>query len=294
MTKEVVIVSGKGGTGKTSLAASFTVLAENAVFCDADVEAPNLAILLEPRSSVTEDFYGMSAAKIDPEKCTRCGLCEKYCRFLAIHGCTVVTELCEGCGVCGLVCPEDAISREPRLAGKICRSITPQGVLVHGNILPGMGNSGKLVSRIKTFVRDEARRYGADLIIVDGPPGIGCPVISALGGAAYVVAVTEPTPSGIHDLDRLLGLVEHFRIPAGVVVNKSDLEPAVSLRIRENVRRRGHDNLGEIPFDPAVPEGLSRGRIPVEYDSPFTERTKEIWDKITRRTADLERSFQHE
>jgi MinD superfamily P-loop ATPase len=157
-----------------------------------------------------------------------------------------------------------------------------------------MGNSGKLVSRLKTLAREEARNREAKLILIDGPPGIGCPVISSLGGVSYAVAVTEPTPSGIHDLDRLLRLVEHFRIPAGVVVNKSDLRPDVSRSVREKIRSRGHDDLGEIPFDPAVPENLSRGMIPVEADTPFAGEARRIWNTIGRRMAEIERSVQHE
>lgn len=292
--KELLILSGKGGTGKTSLSASFAALSENGVFCDADVEAPNLAILLEPKNSVAEDFFGMPVARIDPRKCARCGLCEKSCRFLAIQDFRVLPESCEGCGVCSFVCPGAAISLHARKTGTILRSITRQGSLVHGEILPGMGNSGKLVSRIKAYAREEARRLGADLLLIDGPPGIGCPVISALGGVSYVVAVTEPNPSGVHDLERLLRLVEHFRIPAGVVVNKADLEPAVSRRIRKRILICGFDDLGELPFDPAVPEGLARGRIPVEGDSPFATEARKIWDKIIRPSAEPERSAQHE
>ncbi len=291
--REILVLSGKGGTGKTSLAASFAALARKTVFCDADVEAPNLAILLEPDESRCEDFHGLPVYRIDEGKCTRCGRCEAACRFHAIQDCRIFPESCEGCGVCAIVCRDDAVVREERVTGRILRSSTRLGTLVHGNILPGAGNSGKLVSRLKEIAREQARSHGAGAILTDGPPGIGCPVIAALGGVDYVLAVTEPTPSGLHDLERLLDLVAHFGIPAGVVVNKSDLKPELSHRIRETALRRGRDDLGEIPFDPSVPGDIAKGRIPSETGSPFGRRAENIFHEVLRRGADMGRRGRH-
>lgn len=293
MIKEILVLSGKGGTGKTSLAACFAAGIKETVFCDADVEAPNLAILLKPENSRSEDFIGLPLYQIDPEKCTRCGRCEAACRFFSIKDFRILPESCEGCGVCAIVCQDGAIIRKDRPTGKIFRSDTSMGHLVHGRILPGAGNSGKLVSRLKTLAREEARNLGLDRILVDGPPGIGCPVIASLGGVSYVVAVTEPTPSGLHDLERLLDLVEHFKIPAGVVVNKADLKPELSRQIRDSASRRGHDDLGEIIFDASVPMDLARGKIPSETGSPFGRRADEILDQVVRITADPERRDRH-
>ena len=291
--KEIVIVSGKGGTGKTSLTAAFVGLAGNAVIADCDVDAANLHLLLAPEIKESHEFFGGQSAEIDPEVCTGCGLCESECRFQAIlppaHpedgiAYRVDSIACEGCGVCAYVCPENAIRMEPELSGHWFRSQTRFGWMVHAELLPARENSGKLVSVVRREARATAEEIGAPFILVDGPPGIGCPVIASLTGADYAVMVAEPTVSGIEDLGRITELAAHFHIRAGVVINKADLNPAAALKIRDFAARSRLDLLGEIPYDIAVTHAQVEAKTLLEAESPaLAETVRRIWQRVRSR-----------
>ena len=221
--KEVVILSGKGGTGKTSIVGSFAALAQNKVLADCDVDAADLHLLLSPSIKQENEFWSGQVAFIDEEKCTQCGLCQDVCRFDAIDDFKIDPISCEGCGFCSHICPVEAITMKESLSGRWFISDTKYGPLVHARLGIAQENSGKLVALVRQHAKQIAERDGLDYIISDGPPGIGCPVISSLSGANLALLVTEPTLSGIHDLERVLGVCRHFDIPALVCVNKYDL-----------------------------------------------------------------------
>ena len=223
MTKEITILSGKGGTGKTSVTASLAVLAKNAVFTDCDVDAPDLHMLLKPKILETQEFKASRVAVIDADVCVQCRKCEEHCRFGAITDQVIDPIMCEGCGVCVYVCPLAAIKLEKRVSGQAFISKTKYGLMSHALLNPGEENSGKLVSLVRKNAKKIAEREKCNLIINDGPPGIGCPVIASVGGVDVGVIVVEPTLSGIHDMKRALNLLEHFKIPSLVCINKYDL-----------------------------------------------------------------------
>ncbi|MBN1774306.1 MAG: ATP-binding protein [Deltaproteobacteria bacterium] len=263
--KQIVVVSGKGGTGKTSFTAAFAELAgRSVVLVDADVDAANLALLLDGSDEPPREYQAGRLARIDPVRCTGCGLCVDACRFDALHLAephrVVLQDLaCEGCGVCAVVCPEDAVSFVPQRAGQWTVRDTAFGPLVHAELVPGAGNSGKLVALLRETSRGLAERLAASWLLIDGPPGIGCPVHAAVTGTDLLVAVTEPTPSALHDLERLLELAARFRLPAAVVLNKADLDPAGTDLVEAAVAARGVELLGRVPFDPEVPRRLAAG-----------------------------------
>ncbi|ROQ93390.1 ATP-binding protein [Desulfosoma caldarium] len=280
--KEFVVISGKGGTGKTSLVAAFAALAGKVVLCDADVDAADLHLVTRPRIVETHDFVSGHEAKIDPERCTQCGLCRQRCRFGAIdEAFRVEPLLCEGCGVCAHVCPERAVKFLEKTCGVWYVSNTVYGPMVHARLGIAEENSGKLV----TLVRREARRLAEsrrmDLILTDGPPGVGCPVIASIGNADAVLAVAEPTVSGRHDMERVLALANHFRVPAAVCVNKCDLHPQGAHEIAEEARKRGAPFLGFIPFDPLVTRSQVDGRSLVEYGETLVVRSiQKVWEGL--------------
>ncbi len=223
---EVVILSGKGGTGKTTLTAALAALADGPVICDTDVDAANLHLLLHPQILEAHEFIGGSKAAIRAAECTECGLCLRHCRFQAIRPDFVVEEwACEGCKVCVQVCPEQAIDFDPVPVGEYFFSQTAYGPLIHGRLYPGGENSGKLVTMVRRRAQETAAQENRELILVDGPPGLGCPVIASLTGATHVLLVTEPTVSGQHDLQRLLDLIRSFKLPAAVIINRWDIRP---------------------------------------------------------------------
>ncbi len=293
--RTVVVLSGKGGTGKTSVTASLAMLLGGAglhiVLADTDVDAANLPLLLRPDPLEEHDFQGGEVAVVDPASCDGCSLCREHCRFGAItmergpSGDVTARILpsCEGCAVCSLVCPREAISMHPRTTGRWSVGQTRLGTLVHGSLEPGGENSGKLVTRVRQEAEALARQEGASVVLVDGPPGTGCPVIAAMSGADLVVAVTEPTRSARSDLLRLLDLADHFGIETGLVLNKADLCEDEARDVEEAARRRHVTLLGRIPYDESIPRGLSSGRIAVEC-SP---RTSEALDSINRRLLEL-------
>ena len=279
---ELVVVSGKGGTGKTTVVGAFAALARDAVAADCDVDAANLHLLL--RGEVVERFpyHGSEVARIDPGKCTSCGACARACRFDAIRaegGRYAVDPLsCEGCGACGYVCPAGAIAMEERQSGWIYVSRTPYGTLVHGELLPGEENSGKLVTQVKMRAREE----GARLLLIDGSPGIGCPVIASLSGAHAALIVAEPSRAALHDLLRVAGVARHFGSRLFVVLNKADLSPRLAREVRAAAEREGMVYLGEIPYDEGVTAAQLRGRPVVVSDGPAATALREIWGKLRK------------
>jgi MinD superfamily P-loop ATPase len=288
---EIVVISGKGGTGKTSVAASLAVLAERPVLADCDVDAADLHLILSPRVEERHEFRSGREAVIRSADCAGCGLCLDYCRFEAVRknqepggGITYSIDpvSCEGCGVCVRFCPQDAIDFPERLCGEWMISETRCGPMVHARLGVAAENSGKLVSTVRREARRVAEEQGRSLVIVDGPPGIGCPVIASVTGASLVLAVTEPTVSGEHDLERVLSLTRHFGIPAAVCVNKWDLNPDAADRIEDHVRRFGGAIAGRIRYDAGVTKAQMRGRAVVEDESPAAEDIRRLWDEVMR------------
>jgi len=287
--KELVVLSGKGGTGKTSLAASFAVLARRRVVADCDVDAADLHLLLRPRVRERHAFRSGEEAVIREEDCTGCGDCLALCRFDAVRrdvqGSGEVTFrvdplACEGCGVCARFCPVEAIELRTRECGEWMISDTRCGPLVHARLAIGSGSSGKLVSTVRQAARRLAEERGDALVIVDGPPGIGCPAIAALTGASRLLAVTEPTVSGEHDLDRLLALARHFDLPVSVCVNKWDVNPGMTERIERSARRAGAGVLGRVRSDAAVSRAQVTGRAVVETASGAADDVRRLWERL--------------
>ncbi|MGD8902925.1 MAG: ATP-binding protein [Anaerolineae bacterium] len=270
--KQLVILSGKGGTGKTSVAAALAHLASQdlpVVLADADVDAANLELVLAPTKLEEHVFMGGQIAVIDPDKCTLCGTCHDVCRYDAIvpgdDTYRVDTLACEGCASCVYQCPEEAIHSEEQQAGLWFRSDTRFGPLYHAHLFAAQENSGKLVTMVKQQGRLLALDQGRELLIVDGPPGIGCPVISASAGADLALLVVEPTVSGIHDLERALGTVTHFRVPALVCINKADLSPERTAEIEAYCAEEGIEVVGSLPFDTIVTEAMVQGQPVTAY-----------------------------
>ena len=288
--RELAVFSGKGGTGKTTLVACFASLARTVVAADCDVDAANLALLLPGEDRVRTPFLAGSRAHILPDRCLGCGLCLEHCRFGAILQPTGPDEVwrvdamaCEGCDVCRQVCPHDAIEMHDNLAGHWMLRATANGYLVHAALGVAQDNSGKLVAEVRDQARQLGEQVDADFVLVDGPPGIGCPVHAAMGRIERLLAVTEPTPSGAHDLTRLLDLAHHFGIQATVVINKWDLAPELATQIETSCQERGVPVLGRIPFDKAIPRMLARGHLPLE--APASAETqqaiRDIWQRFS-------------
>ena len=265
MVKEITVLSGKGGTGKTSLTASFAVLTQNSVLTDCDVDAPDLHMLVKPEVLETQEFKASRVAVIDEETCIQCEKCEENCRFGAVEKHVVDPILCEGCGVCAYICPVAAVELEKRVSGVAFISKTKYGPMSHALLNPGEENSGKLVALVRQNAKKVAEKENCEPIINDGPPGIGCPVIASLGGVDMGLIVAEPTMSGIHDVERALGLLNHFKIHSLVCVNKYDINEENTARIVEFCESKGVYVVGKIPFDPIVTEAMVAGKPIVEY-----------------------------
>lgn len=295
---ELVVCSGKGGTGKTSVVASLASLAENFVLADCDVDAANLHLVLDPVVEKCTPFIAGHSALIRPEECTACGECAALCRFSAIDKVTdaagkVTYQVdplgCEGCGVCVRFCPADAIEFPSRRCGDWYISHTRFGPLVHAALGVGAENSGKLVSLVREQARSLAERSDYDLILVDGPPGIGCPVTAALTGADLTLLVTEPSLSGLHDLRRIVDLANHFGVPALVCINKYDLSPRLTGLVEEYCREKNLPLIGKIPFEPLVNDAQAHGRNLIDF-APQSEAAHvmtAIWHGIERHLADF-------
>jgi MinD superfamily P-loop ATPase len=281
---ELVIISGKGGTGKTSLVAAFASLARNKVLCDADVDAADLHLIMSPRETVRHDFQSGHEAIIDPDRCTRCGLCRDLCRWGAVRPDFVVDPVdCEGCGVCVHFCPEGAIDFPVKTCGEWFISETRFGPMVHARLGIAEENSGKLVTLVRQEARKLSETQSRELILTDGPPGVGCPVIASLGGASAALIVTEPTVSGRHDMERVGQLADFFKVPVMITVNKADLNPESSRDIQKYSEEKGYRFLGEIPFDPVFTKAMVSGRTILEHDprSAAGDAIATIWERIT-------------
>jgi MinD superfamily P-loop ATPase len=292
--REIVVLSGKGGAGKTSLTAAFAALAQNKVVCDLDVDAPDLHILLDPTNTVREDFVSGHLAAIDPAACDGCGICRELCRFDAIEKALDGTwrinpHRCEGCKTCVVMCPKKAIAFPPRTCGYHAVSDTRFGRLVHARLDPGAENSGRLVTLLKRKAKELAKQEGLDLLLCDGAPGIACPVISALSGATLAVLVTEPTPSGTHDLMRVAGLCDHFRLPAAVIINKADLNPEEAARIEASCARGHHTLIGRLPHDRDVTRAMVKKLTLPEYGGPLAGIVADLWDAINNLAGETSR-----
>ncbi len=283
--KELVVISGKGGTGKTSVAACFAVLARDPVMADCDVDAADLHLILKPNIIHREVFSGGYRADIRTEDCTGCGTCLKLCRFDAVirdrGGFRIDAISCDGCGVCHHFCPEKAIDFSPAVNGQWFVSETRVGPLVHARLGIAQENSGKLVTLIRSQARQLAREKLRPLVIIDGSPGIGCPVIASVTGANLVLAVTEPTMSGRHDLQRVVDLANHFGVPLAVCINKWDLNPEMTRHIENEAREQGLPIVGRIRYDRAVTEAQIRQQALVEYTSAgAAEDTRQVWQTV--------------
>jgi MinD superfamily P-loop ATPase len=283
--KQITVISGKGGTGKTTIVASLAALAKGrAVIADCDVDAPDLHIILHPEVKERRDFLGMKRAFIDRSLCTDCGECQKHCRFEAIHDRAVDPLACEGCGVCQFVCPAGAVAMVDRLSGYAYISETRFGPLVHADLFPGEEASGKLVAMVREMARDVAERLNLELVLIDGSPGIGCPVIASLTGTDLALIVTEPTLSGVHDLERIIGVAEHFGVLSLVCINKYDLNPEAARKIEELCRDRGVEVIGRLPFDTTMVDAMVAGRAVVEMDDgPMGDAIKSLWRGVMMR-----------
>jgi len=293
--KQLVILSGKGGTGKTSLAATFAHLAQDerspipTVLVDADVDAANLELVLHPQILETHDFIGGSVAVIDAQRCQQCGVCQEICRFDAIQECSegylVDPIACDGCAACAFQCPDGAILMQPQIVGQWYHSESHYGHIFHANLHPAQENSGKLVTVVKQNARLMAMDTYSQLILVDGPPGIGCPVISTIAGANLVLVVTEPTSAGIHDMKRVLDLAYHFRLPALVCINKFDIYPAGFEHIVNYCDQHQIEVVGSIPFDETVTRAMIEGEPVTVYQpaAPASLAISRIWLEVFSR-----------
>jgi len=282
--KQIVIISGKGGTGKTVLTASFAALAEKKVMADCDVDAADLHLLLEPEIKERNLFKSGKTAIIDKEKCTGCGKCRELCRFDAITKDYIVDPVaCEGCTFCSFICPEDAIKMEENITGEWFVSNTRFGSMVHAKLGIAEENSGKLVSLVRSKAKELAEREGLDWVIIDGSPGIGCPVIASISGVNCALIVTEPTMSGLHDADRVAQVAKHFNVPVKMVINKYDLNLDTSEIIAEYCQDNMIQLIGRIPFNKAVVEAMVQRKTIVEFaEGEVKNEICNIWEKLQK------------
>ncbi len=292
--KQLVILSGKGGTGKTSITAAFahlsalSPLAGKIILADADVDAANLELVLQPKLIEQQDFKGGKVAVIDQGTCASCGDCQAVCRFDAINyadGLYVVDPIaCDGCAACVYQCPTESISMSEQIAGQFYFSESRYGPLYHANLLPGQENSGKLVTLVKQRARLQALDENRELVIVDGPPGIGCPVISAVSGADLALVVAEPTVSGVHDMHRALETLKHFGVRTLVVINKADIFPAGADEIEAFCRQQGIETVGRIPFDLTVASAMVAGEAVTAFQPGASSSVaiRRVWERVSQ------------
>jgi MinD superfamily P-loop ATPase len=295
--KQIAVVSGKGGTGKTSLVACFAALSHNCVLADCDVDAADLHLLTDPLVVRREPFTGGKRARINADQCTACGKCAELCRFDAIHfddssngtgnkTFRVDPIACEGCGVCAWFCPEDAIEFLPAVNGEWFTSETRFGPMVHAKLGVAEENSGKLVSMVRSEAVRIAEERGFELVLIDGSPGIGCPVIASITGADLIVVVTEPTLSGLHDLKRVTDLARHFGIPTMVCINKWDLNVEMAEEIEAAILDRGMSLAGRVRYDRAVTEAQVERKTAVENQQDGSAADiQNVWNKVKARAA---------
>ena len=280
--KQIVVISGKGGTGKTVITGAFASLAKNKVMADCDVDAADLHLLLQPKIKERHDFRSGLSALIDKKICQQCGKCIAACRFDAITSSFVIDPIsCEGCGFCSHICPAGAIKMKENLAGEWFISETRFGPMVHAKLGIAEENSGKLVSLVRQQAKDLAEKGNYDWVIIDGAPGIGCPVIASLTGIDCAVVVTEPTLSGLHDALRVIEVTSHFNVPSRLVINKYDLNPDMSNKIEGYCAKNGISLIGKVSFDKMVVEAMVEGKTIMEYkDTPVKDEIIRIWEKL--------------
>ncbi|MBN1883110.1 MAG: 4Fe-4S binding protein [Deltaproteobacteria bacterium] len=293
----IVVVSGKGGTGKTTVTAALSILAENIVVCDADVDAANLHLILKPQVIESRDFFGIKLASIDESLCTGCGECLDACRYDAIvpDPIRVVESFCEGCAACFHVCPVNAVTMKPHQAGELYisriashsdgRTDIP---MIHARLGIAEDNSGLLVSEVRKSADEMAETDHLETILIDGPPGIGCPVIASLTGSNLALVVTEPTVSGVSDLERILELCGHFRIPTRIIINKCDINEELCRTIERVAEDAGGKVIGRIPYDERVIESISRKTTVIEAGPESIAREiRSVWDRVTGEIAEM-------
>ena len=282
MANEIAVISGKGGTGKTTICAALGIIADGVVMADCDVDAPDLHILLHPSVKATTEFVGSKVAVIDENLCTDCGICEEACRFDAITGSKVDPISCEGCGVCEYVCPENAIQMVDRQSGNLYDSDTRFGRMAHAQLLPGEGNSGRLVTEVRKLGTKIATENGISIVLIDGSPGIGCPVIATVTGIKLGIIVTEPTLSGIHDMQRVLELLKRFKITATMIINKFDLNLENTAEIERYCKANDVELLGKIKFDPIMTESMVAVQTLPEFapNHEITQLLRKIWGRV--------------
>ncbi|HNS17859.1 MAG TPA: ATP-binding protein [Bacteroidales bacterium] len=283
---EIAVISGKGGTGKSSLVASFATLSERLVLVDCDVDAANLYILFNPLHEEVREYVGSQKAVIDYDVCTHCGLCLQYCRFDAIsviQGSVKISDTyCDGCFLCSRICPEHAITMVKNDQSRMYAGEFRNGIMVYGRLAPGEENSGKMVNELRDRAKQAAKHHSIETILLDGPPGIGCPVISTITGVDAVVIVTEPTLSALHDLERTLGIAGKFKLRAWVVINKYDINPDICTRINQYCKSKKVVVAGNLPFDPQVVDAMVNCKSMIEWapDSVVSREIRNIWKVI--------------
>lgn len=281
--KELVVISGKGGTGKTSIVASLAQLFKNKVLADCDVDAADLHLLLHPNILEKVEFWSGKTAFINPHKCTKCGRCLTFCRFEAIQQNFIIDKIsCEGCGVCAYFCPQKAIKMQENMAGYLFTSTTSCGPMIHARLGTGEENSGKLVAEVRNKARQKARKENLPLLLIDGPPGIGCPVIASLAGATCILIITEPTLSGLHDLERVIQLAQHFQVQPLVCINKADLNTRQVQEITNRCTQLSVKIIGLIPYDEEITKAQIAGQSIIEFNpkSLAAQEIKTIAQKI--------------
>lgn len=289
--KQLTVISGKGGTGKTTFTAAFASLAKNAVIADCDVDAADMHLILKPKIMKKEDYSGLEVARIDPELCTGCGKCREFCKYGAVNENFEVDSYgCEGCAVCTIVCPSGVISMEKKVSGQVFSSETRFGPMAHARLGIGEETSGKLVSAVRSNAKKLAEQYHKDLIIIDGPPGTGCSAIAAITGTTLVLVVSEPTVSGIYDLKRVIELIAHFMIPTVVCINKYDINEKNTYLIESFCAELGIPVIGRLPYNDIITKAMLQEQTLIEYtknsqclnESEFADQVCQIWARVEK------------
>lgn len=289
--KQLTVISGKGGTGKTTFTAAFASLAKNAVIADCDVDAADMHLILKPKIMKKEDYSGLEVARIDPELCIGCGKCREFCKYGAVNENFEVDSYgCEGCAVCTIVCPSGVISMEKKVSGQVFSSETRFGPMAHARLGIGEETSGKLVSAVRSNAKKLAEQYHKDLIIIDGPPGTGCSAIAAITGTTLVLVVSEPTVSGIYDLKRVIELIAHFMIPTVVCINKYDINEKNTHLIESFCAELGIPVIGRLPYNDIITKAMLQEQTLIEYtknsqclnESEFADQVCQIWARVEK------------